>query len=98
VDHRLTRLAAEKLRRPLWYYADYPYVIRAEDPLKPFRREGWYSQVFPISEVGLVAWQEAVAAHHSQISTFWQDLDAMRQAIWAYRQSEGGIRLWKKSC
>ncbi len=27
-DHVLTRMAAERLGRPLWHYVDYPYVIR----------------------------------------------------------------------
>ena len=32
VDHRLTRLAAERLGRPLWYYRDLPYDIRDGQP------------------------------------------------------------------
>jgi LmbE family N-acetylglucosaminyl deacetylase len=31
VDHRLVRAAAESLNRRLWYYADYPYVVRSEN-------------------------------------------------------------------
>ena len=31
IDHQLVRSAAESLGRPVWYYADYPYVV--DDPL-----------------------------------------------------------------
>lgn len=30
VDHRLTRSASERLGIPLWFYADYPYVLNSE--------------------------------------------------------------------
>ncbi len=33
VDHRLTRMAAENLGEPLLYYADYPYVLKAQNLL-----------------------------------------------------------------
>jgi LmbE family N-acetylglucosaminyl deacetylase len=95
VDHRLTQAAAEKLGRALWYYADYPYVLQSADPAKPVDQAGWTSQVFPVSPEGLSAWQAAVAAHQSQISTFWADLKAMQQAIQSYWQPNGGVRLWK---
>ena len=95
VDHRLTRLAAESLGIPLWYYADYPYVINLQDPFRALRNAGWKSQIFPVSSTGLAAWQESVAAHRSQISTFWPNLDAMRSAIRAYCQGEAGVCLWR---
>jgi LmbE family N-acetylglucosaminyl deacetylase len=95
VDHRLTRAAAERLGLSLWYYADYPYALQAAETLKTHQEAGWHSQVHPISLAGLHAWQEAIAAHRSQISTFWPDMEAMRAAIRAYWQAESGIRLWK---
>lgn len=91
VDHRLTRAAAERLGRPLLFYADYPYVLASENQQKP---ENLQSTVIPISPAGLRAWQESVAAHQSQISTFWRDLAQMRQAIQAYAQYRGGIALF----
>jgi len=97
VDHQLTRAAVEKLGRALWYYADYPYVVEstAGGPFEYTREAGWESQVFPISAAGLRAWQASVAAHQSQISTFWDSLETMRAEIRSYSQSEGGLRLWK---
>jgi LmbE family N-acetylglucosaminyl deacetylase len=91
VDHRLTRAAAEKLGIPLWFYADYPYVLETET----FSRlENRPSTVTPISPDGLIAWQEAISAHRSQISTFWQSLSTMHKAILAYYRQMGGVRLF----
>ena len=95
VDHRLTRRAAEQMGLPLWYYPDYPYVLTQADQLERLAEAGWQRQVFPVSAQGLAQWQEAVAAHTSQISTFWADLPGMRAAIADYAQ-QFGCTLWKK--
>ncbi len=100
VDHRLTRLAAERLGQTLWYYADYPYVLDHGHQLAQFIQPSWQARWFPISEAGMAAWEAAVAAHHSQISTFWTDAEAMRAALRAYARQEGdspGVRLWKSN-
>jgi LmbE family N-acetylglucosaminyl deacetylase len=95
VDHRLIRLAAEDLGRRLWYYADYPYAIEEMDQIIALEASGWQKALFPVSPSGLVAWQQAVAAHQSQISTFWPDLPAMRTALAAYLDRFGGVSLWR---
>jgi LmbE family N-acetylglucosaminyl deacetylase len=95
VDHRLTRAAAEALGTPLWYYADYPYVQRYVEDIPRLLPEGWEMQIFSLTEAELQAWVESVAAHTSQISTFWSDLNAMEAAIREYGQVSGGVRLWK---
>ena len=96
VDHQLTRLVAEGLDCTAWYYADYPYVLRCKEKLEHMEQEGWVSQVFPISQEGLVAWQDSIAAHVSQISTFWMDEREMRLAVSNYLEKNKGIRLWRK--
>ena len=93
IDHRLTRAAAERLGRSLWYYPDYPYVLKSEQEIHQLYQEGWESVVFPVSPSGLAAWQDSIAAHTSQISTFWPNLEAMQAAIKAYAGQNGGIRL-----
>lgn len=94
VDHKLTRGAAEKLNRELWYYADFPYAQKVARFLQQYERVGWRWQNHPISADGLTAWQDAIAAHASQISTFWSKIDDMRRELAAYREEQGGIRLW----
>ncbi len=87
VDHRLVRAAAEKVGLPLHFYADFPYVLRTGLAAE---LTGKY---YPISPGGMVAWQDAIAAHRSQISTFWESLDEMRAEIKSYYQHMGGIWL-----
>ncbi len=93
VDHRLVRMAAERLGHRLWYYADFPYVVLSEHNVSEFA-SGMSSKLFPISQEGLAAWEASVAAHASQISTFWGDEAEMRAAIRRYCSQEGGVRLW----
>lgn len=95
VDHRLTRAAAERLGYPLWYYPDYPYVLDRSTSIVSYLPPGWEPVVYPLSAAGLQAWVEAVAAHQSQISTFWPDMQAMQQAIREYAHQNGGVRLWR---
>ena len=95
VDHQLTRLAVERLGRTLWYYADFPYVLHRKALVDQMEQDGWVSQVFPISQEGLVAWQDSISAHGSQISTLWDSDFTMRQAVAEYLHWYDGIRLWR---
>ncbi|MBN1451830.1 MAG: hypothetical protein JW963_12510, partial [Anaerolineales bacterium] len=94
VDHQIVRAAAERLRRPLWYYADYPYVLEDAERIARLLPEETRMEVYPISAAGLRAWQACVAAHRSQNSTFWPDLETMQAAIRDYCIQVGGVRLW----
>lgn len=94
VDHRLVRTAAEKLGFSLWYYADYPYVDWLGWEQFTAGKE-WRFMDFFVSEAGLEAWVRAVAAHRTQISTFWSGVEAMNTAIQDYHQRVGGVRLWR---
>ena len=95
VDHQLTRKAAEALGRKLWYYADYPYAREHSEEIVELEASGWRRQQFSISSAALQAWIQAVAAHQSQISTFWQDDSAMQADIRAYHDQSDGAILWK---
>jgi len=95
VDHRLVRATAESMKLPVYYYADYPYV----QWLKGIQAElvtGMEPAVFPVSEAGLAAWIEAVAAYASQISSFWFSPEDMETDIRGYCQNNGGVQLWKR--
>ena len=95
VDHRITRVAAEMLNRPLWYYADIPYTLNYPDTLAP-AIDRMTSKTFFISAKGLHAWQDSIAAHASQISSLFTDEDGMRQKIKEYAQASGGLPLWER--
>jgi LmbE family N-acetylglucosaminyl deacetylase len=96
VDHQLSRVAAEGLNHPLVYYSDFPYVLKLSDQLHHLETQGWVNGRFNISNAGLAAWTDSVAAHASQISTFWSSQEEMRRAIETYMEQQGGCRLWKK--
>ena len=95
VDHNLVRAAAERLNRPLWYYADYPYVVKSQSTENGKLGPDWQTVCQGVSRDGLRAWQEAVACHVSQLSTFWGGLDEMQTALENYWLSGGGTCLWK---
>jgi LmbE family N-acetylglucosaminyl deacetylase len=97
VDHRLVRAAAELLGRPLWYYADYPYVEQFVEQIPALMPDGCKKVLWTVSGVGMRAWFDAAAAHRSQIGTFWQDITTMKTALQHYSQENGGIPLWRRS-
>lgn len=94
VDHLLTRGIAERLRFPLWYYPDYPYVLQYADEIPLLAPIGAVGHSFSVTEEGLAAWQESVAAYVSQLSTFWNSDEEMRQAITDFAEKYGGVLLY----
>lgn len=95
VDHVITRKAVEMLGRPLWYYADIPYLLTHETELAP-AVTNMNGKTFFISPQGLAAWQEAIAAHASQISSLFADVEDMRIQIKHYQQSRSGLTIWDR--
>jgi LmbE family N-acetylglucosaminyl deacetylase len=93
VDHIMTRLAAEHLGRPIWYYADIPYLINHPEILAP-ATEGLKETIYPISQKGLGVWQRGIAAYASQILLLFENGKKMREIIRTYWENQRGIRLW----
>jgi LmbE family N-acetylglucosaminyl deacetylase len=94
VDHIQARRAAELLSLPLWYYADVPYLLSYPAAL-PEAISMFVGERFDISEAGLGAWLEGVAAYRSQVDSLYKaDKNMLFQAIRDYCRSEGGLRLW----
>jgi len=91
-DHLLVRQAVEGLNRPLWYYADVPYVLNHPEALKPFTRL-MTAERREISSGGLGAWAEGIASYASQISTLFESPIKMKEAMQDY--GEKGLFLWK---
>ena len=99
VDHRLTRMAAQRLGCPLWYYPDFPYVSTDLDWRGQPRQEPgqpiWERVHFALKPTDLTGWQDAVAEYRSQIPVFWPDEDTMRQALADYSRRLCGQELWR---
>ncbi|MBG7609538.1 MAG: PIG-L family deacetylase [Anaerolineae bacterium] len=90
VDHQLTRAAAERLGIKLWYYADFPYSLDS-----PIANPKYLdAQRFSVSSAGMQAWQKSIAAHGSQISSFWENIEDMRTDIQKHSRQMEGIFLW----
>jgi len=93
VDHRLTRRAAESLKRALRYYADFPYAARGEllpDELGPPQGE---KRVFELESGDIEAWAAASASYRSQLSTFWTDESALRAELTGFTARNRGLQL-----
>lgn len=95
VDHLMTRAATEALSRRVVYYADYPYTRDHRDELDYLAPEGYSRRPISISEDGLTTWQTAAAAYASQISSFWEDEENLRDDIREHAKIFGGVCLWE---
>ncbi len=95
IDHHIARAAAEALNRPLWYYADYPYVASHQINVRAWLGPGWRRRQYPVSPPALAAWQAGIAAYRSQLSSFWRSPEQMRAAMAQYL-ADGGNALWRR--
>jgi hypothetical protein len=55
---------------------------------------GMHHNLYPISKKGLETWQASIAAHCSQISTFWTSTHQMREVVQAYWEPNRGLDIW----
>jgi len=94
-DHVLTRHAAERTGLPLWYYADYPYLVYGEHTLADWLPAGAKKFSLEISPAGLKAWQDGFACQRSQIPLLFVDEDDMRNSIEKYLKAGYGSTLWQ---
>lgn len=95
IDHQLTRAAAEATGHSLWYYADYPYACQRQEEIQKLVLADWQAKIFELSDEALQPWARAVAAHQSQISSFWSGMDELLMDLKIYREQMGGGRLWQ---
>ncbi len=105
VDHQLIRLAAEQWAAQndgkLQYYEDFPYAEREgrlNEVLQP--ADNWEPKLQVLDEADLAARVAAITLYTSQLSTFWPDTEAMRQAVHDYAWRRGSFdtlaeRFWK---
>jgi hypothetical protein len=97
IDHWITRLAAERLDWPLWYYADFPYAGQHPEEIGKKTVDLRCLEGLPISSRGLRAWQTAASAYVSQVSSFWPSIREMENAIEKYARCSFGHCFWTSS-
>lgn len=93
VDHRLTRAAAERIGRLLWYYRDLPYAARGGD-LPPGLSLPAHPVVHPLAAEEVQTWAAAAAEYRSQLSTFWSSEYALLEELREFHDRSGGIVLY----
>jgi LmbE family N-acetylglucosaminyl deacetylase len=93
VDHILTRRAAERLGRQLWFYADIPYLLNHNELLAPATANLNETRL-TITKRGLGCWQNGISSYRSQILMLFETREKMQDAISLYWESLRGIRLW----
>ena len=95
IDHLNTRLAAESLERPLWYYADFPYAAKDPQQLIDTLPAGAKEMPYAITNDDKLAWQEGIASYGSQLSSFWTSIDQMKLAVELYARQPYALTLWQ---
>ena len=94
VDHVLVRQAMERLKRPLWYTADVPYLFWKPEELAPLVA-GMKESLHSITEAGLKTWIEAILAYESQLNTLFDSPEKMEEEIRSYYAERGRLPIWR---
>jgi LmbE family N-acetylglucosaminyl deacetylase len=97
VDHRLTRVAAERMDTPLLYYRDLPYAARGEGVPSDLGIPDGEQTRWPLSAGEIDAWASAVALYQSQLSGLWLNIESMHQELRDDHDAMGGTWLLKRN-
>ncbi len=95
VDHRIVVASIIKLNPDnLYFYEDYPYVSKLEqNPTGINKLIPWQ---FDLSPADIENWHKSISEYQSQISTFWQNTERMKQEILYFANQGGGKSLWER--
>ncbi|KAF0111143.1 MAG: hypothetical protein FD147_1081 [Chloroflexi bacterium] len=97
MDHRITRAVAEELEIQIWYYPDFPYSALPENPIEALLPLYVTPVAMNVSLAGKEAWWDAIACYRSQLSSFWQSVEEMKEKVQAYADSPLACTLWQKT-
>ena len=75
------------------YYADVPYILNDPETLQPAVTT-LECQIHPVSEAGLEAWLQGVAAYQSQVAFLFKGEGTLFEAIRSYQAGQNGLCLW----
>ena len=94
VDHLAVTRAAQGLVQMMYFYADYPYILK--HPNWPaLKRRSLAKIPYILNEEALQHWVAAVLAYPSQITAFWEEPTLVHLAYRNYLAG-GGSRLWQE--
>ena len=93
VDHRLTRLAAERLGAPILFYMDMPYAARGGAIPLDMGVPSGERLAQTLAEEEIEAWAVASFEYASQRSTFWSSYEDLLQELRQHHDSNQGMLL-----
>lgn len=93
VDHRLTRLAAERLGKPLGYYRDLPYAARGASIPVDLGQPSGKRAFQELATEEIEAWAVAAFEYASQRSTFWSSYEQLLGELRDFHDANQGIPL-----
>jgi len=93
VDHRLVRLATERLRLPLNYFMDLPYAARSAEMPTDLENPQGERTTISLEEYDLAIWGKAVEEYRSQSPAYWRDRDKWHRRVSEFLAREGGLPL-----
>jgi LmbE family N-acetylglucosaminyl deacetylase len=96
VDHRLTRMAAERLDRPLRYYQDLPYAFRDGKPAPELGIPSGIERLHMLSQENIDAWAGAILDYPSQVPSFWESEAEVRSELQTICSLRKGLVLIEK--
>jgi LmbE family N-acetylglucosaminyl deacetylase len=97
VDHILTRRAGERSGRAAWYYREIPYALQESPRIIEPPPSGVHEALVSLTEAELDLWAIAAGEYHSQISSFWPDVEALDADLRGYHDRFGGVPLLRRS-
>jgi LmbE family N-acetylglucosaminyl deacetylase len=96
VDHRLARLAAEAIGRPLTYYRELPYAARQGELPSDLSLPAGQKALVDLIPEEIQAWASAIMEYRSQLTTFWPETvtpEVIMDEIGGYLEELGGLPL-----
>lgn len=97
VDHLLARRAGERVARPAWYYREIPYALRESPRIIEPAPMGVAEALVTLAEAEIETWAIAAGEYHSQVSTFWPDIEALDDDLRSYHDRFGGLPLLRRT-
>ncbi|MFK7801195.1 MAG: PIG-L deacetylase family protein [Anaerolineae bacterium] len=83
VDHQLVRYAAERAfgAETLTFYQDFPYILNRDQIVTYEDSADWQSNIVYLDESAIDNKVAAITAYESQISTFWENKQALDKEV-----------------
>jgi LmbE family N-acetylglucosaminyl deacetylase len=97
VDHVIVRRAGERLERARWYYRDVPYVLQPSPRIVEPPPSGVAEARLTLAETEIDLWGTAAGEYHSQITSFWPDIESLDADLRAYHDRGGGLILLRRT-